>query len=86
MKIKYKITGPFGASPIGKIIDAILLNQDEDSGVGLCFHPPQKDECGSFEFVKKFGKYWVSAFESDIYSNIGILDPSFKKFLIRKQK
>lgn len=83
MKIKYKITGAFGLLEEGKIINAYLLNIDEDSGIGLCYHPP-KNGCGSFEFVKRKSNikdYWISAFGDNCYVNIGDIDKKFKKFL-----
>ena len=81
MKIKYKVTGLFGLSPIGEIRDAILLNTDEDSGVSLCYHPPDKDlSIGSFEFVHLKGKYYISV-DKNIYSNVGKIHASFREVL-----
>lgn len=80
MKVKYKVTGPFGMSPDGEMRDAWILNIDEDTGVALCYHPPDKDGCGSFEFVRQKKKYWVSV-DTNIFSNLGKVSPHFNKFL-----
>jgi hypothetical protein len=93
-KIKYKCGRMFGAQPEGAIIDAYILNIDEASGIALCYHPPARDECGSFEFIKRkqilpkkeWEKYkdcglWISAFGEECYSNKDKMNKKFKKFL-----
>jgi hypothetical protein len=95
MKIKYKITGDFGTKSENTIVSAHLLNLDEDSGVGLCYHPMNKEECGSFEFVIKDENhdYYISALPNKIgekfhdlsYSNVGKLDRGFSKFIRSKK-
>ena len=87
MKVKYKITYEFGDQEKGDIIDAFILNIDDDSGIALCYHPSiSKWECGLFEFIKRSKKdnVWISAFSEKVYSNQGSgsnINKEFKKFL-----
>lgn len=89
MKIKYEVTGAFGCLSKGTIIDAYLLNLDTDNGIGLCYHPKDKDGCGSFEFIRKRtprSKIWQAAFADYTYSNQHKIDPLFEECLKRITK
>jgi hypothetical protein len=82
MKVKYKIKAPFGLHDYGEIVNAHILSVDDDSGIALCYHPENKKlhECGSFEFIKNQGDYWVAAFDDKCYVNQGSGTNTNRKF------
>lgn len=51
-KVKYRTTDAFGLLPVGSIIDAYILVQDEDSGTALLLHPVDGEGTGSLDFAK----------------------------------
>jgi hypothetical protein len=56
IKVKYKITTPFGLLDKGNIITAYKLATDKDSGITLIYHPKsEKDGCSSVEMVRLDG-------------------------------
>ncbi len=67
-KIKYKVTGNFGESDIGDIIDAYILIESIGGGAALVYHPKTTpDTCASLAFcIQAFDHgrdagYWVEA-------------------------
>lgn len=62
-KIKYKVTGCFGDSNEGDIVDAYILAGSVDDGVALVYHPKtSKYTCASLGFcIEKQDGYWVDA-------------------------
>ncbi len=85
MNGKYRVSGPFGLKNIGDVTDVKILTIDDDTGIALCYHPKNKDGCGSFSLVIKKKGYWVNAFKNEkIYVNLGSrenTDKKFRKFL-----
>ena len=52
-EVVYKVTEPMGSEKIGAKIPAVLLTVDDDSGIGLLFHPKRHYlEASSVEFGK----------------------------------
>lgn len=58
--IKYKVTGAFGDSEIGDIVNGYLIAQD--SHRGLIYFPYGKNTCGCFEICEydDANKVWIS--------------------------
>jgi len=71
--VKYKVTSEFGVRDIGEIIEAIMLIEDEDSGMVLLYHPRSSNgDCASLEYARYDTKenFYVSVDIVNPYINI----------------
>jgi len=51
-KVKYKVTGAFGDSPVGEIREAFVIIEDSSGSSALIFHPKNgKYLCASIEMA-----------------------------------
>lgn len=82
-KAKYRVTGLLGDYNKGDVVDVIILNIDDDTGLGLCYHPPgQPGYCGSLEIVKEDSDlYWISYVDLGYVNVGGFIHPALKEIL-----
>ena len=69
-KVKYKVTGDFGSSPLGEIREAYVLLTDSDSITFLLYHPRETGLCASLEMCVQEDDYFVTARAIERYINV----------------
>lgn len=76
--VKYKVTGAFGDSDEGDVVDALLLLEEVNGGEALLYHPRSQGNCGSLEMAHptydpKAGKeYYKPSGQTDMFGWINI--------------
>lgn len=88
-KIQYKVgRDGLGHHESGKIINALLITRDGDTGIGLAFHPRRaKYEVDSFELVRKrWNKDYYESIDKDSYVNVDTLSSELRAILLKKMK
>jgi len=71
-KVKYKVTGMFGDSHEGDIVEAYVLAEDSTSDNVLLYHPKMsRGLCASIEMAHLDGEYYISCSDDMVgYINI----------------
>ena len=85
--VKYRVTAAFACLKEGEVINAVLVNQDGDSGYGLIYHPKVRGECASFE-IGRIGadNIWVSTCDGQQgYVNVSSRGYKFEEEIFGKR-
>jgi len=74
-KVNYVVSGPFGNSKEGEVIEAFLIVKDPDTNNGLLYHPASgRGDCASVSICAKVktegGIDYYKDISPDLYVNI----------------